>query len=508
MKYSSAVVSVFSLSNLSVITGTNECAPDALEFHDNISMKIERVGSVPALATDPFSYNMAVMDNFEGDTIYFLDQQFGKIYSYDHETSSTSTVFDIDSSKIPKGLTFDWQYGVAASTFKVKAMTQGSKSNEIYIVFTSSTLPKGWTKPDAKLPPPGAYSQYACGPDDPTFIRDIYRPGVLPECTDNYAGVKTFVAYDVFYKYSVVNGNLRHPKPFFVSETPVLPGHMGGGIVSVDNGKILYSTGDCTVFGVDGSYPPQLDFETCGKILLINPKNTGKFSIVAKGVRNSQQMRIFSKTDRIPKADWNATEYLVFMDIGGVTAEEVNARPLHKILDKNTIDNFGWGRSLVDGRAREGTFYVEPGNMLVLGGNPKCASSAPMNEPGFIKPWIQFGRTETDFYYAISSFAVPYKAVNKIQLLWSEFNTGNLLATDEKIIRPGKTDGSPATGYKIKIYNAAGVLLENSLNDLVKEELGEVGFYRGDPRLFHYPDGQAGVFIERTGVFYKLSEIP
>ena len=103
---------------------------------------------------------------------------------------------------------------------------------------------------------------------------------------------------------------------------------------------------------------------------------------------------------------------------------------------------------------------------------------------------------------------MPYKAVNKIQLLWSEFNTGNLLATDEQIIRPGKTDGSPATGYKIKIYNAAGVLLENSLNDLVKEELGEVGFYRGDPRLFHYPDGQAGVFIERTGVFYKLSEIP
>ena len=49
--------------------------------------------------------------------------------------------------------------------------------------------------------------------------------------------------------------------------------------------------------------------------------------------------------------------------------------------------------------------------------------------------------------------------------------------------------------------------LENGLNDLVREELGDVSYFRGDPRLFHYPDGQAGVFIERTGVFYKLTEI-
>mmetsp|Transcript_11543 Transcript_11543/g.16029 ORF Transcript_11543/g.16029 Transcript_11543/m.16029 type:complete len:87 (-) Transcript_11543:36-296(-) len=65
----------------------------------------------------------------------------------------------------------------------------------------------------------------------------------------------------------------------------------------------------------------------------------------------------------------------------------------------------------------------------------------------------------------------------------------------------------PATSYKYRLYDTSGNELTGALNDLVKEELGEVGYYRGDPRLFHFPDGQAGVFIERTGCFYSLAEI-
>lgn len=45
------------------------------------------------------------------------------------------------------------------------------------------------------------------------------------------------------------------------------------------------------------------------------------------------------------------------------------------------------------------------------------------------------------------------------------------------------------------------------MNHFVQVELGDVGFYRGDSRLFHYPDGSPGCFMERTGVFYKLTEI-
>jgi len=126
------------------------------------------------------------------------------------------------------------------------------------------------------------------------------------------------------------------PMPFFVHEHTILPGHVGGGIVTVQKGKILYSTGDCTFYGLDGSYPPQLDFEACGKILLIDPSKKGKYDIVAKGVRNSQQMRVYSEAERDAKG--KKQDVLAFMDIGGVTAEEVNAIPLKRILNgkKNT----------------------------------------------------------------------------------------------------------------------------------------------------------------------------
>merc|ERR1712028_110094 len=130
--------------------------------------------------------------------------------------------------------------------------------------------------------------------------------------------------------------------------------------------------------------------------------------------------------------------------------------------------------SLTDGLAREGTFYVEPGNGLVLGSEPVCKKKVPQPEPGFIGPWIQFGRTADDYFYAISSFAVPSKGVDKLKLIWSEFNTGKILGTD--------------------------------LNDLLEREIEPSFTTRGDPRLFHFPDGQAGVFVERTGVVYKLTE--
>jgi len=501
MKLSVAATSLFFLNYAS-----GQCATDPLEWSETIAMKVEKVGSVPAQATGAFSYNMHVMDNFDGDTIYFLDQQFGLITSYDHSTSETKLVFDIASSDIPDGLTLDYIYGSAGQIFKVKSMTQGSSSDEVYVVFSSTTLPTGWTEADATLPPAGAYSQWVCGPDNPTWVRDIYRPGTIPECSNNGAGLVALTGYDVFYKYTVVDGDLTSPEPFFVSETVALPGHMGGGIVTVDNGKVLYSNGDCTIFGLDGSYAPQLDYEACGKILLIDPSEKGSFKIAAKGVRNSQQMRVFSKSDRKPNLV-NAKKILAFADIGGVTAEEVNAKPLAQILNTSNIDNFGWGRSTLDGKAREGTFYVEPGNGLILGTEPACTEQAPSGEAGFNQPWIQFGRSETDAFYAISSFAVPYTAVNKLELIWSEFNTGHIMGTVQKYQSPRKGYGGPAPSFKIKLYDADGNYLENSLNDLVQAELGEVGYYRGDPRLFHYPDGQAGVFIERTGVFYKLTEI-
>jgi len=482
-----------------------DCSPEPLEFHDSIAMKVEKVGSVVTQSTDAFSYNMQLMDNFDGDVLYIVEQQFGKIYSYDTSTDMTKTVFDVDSSPIPSGLTLDWQHG-AAQTFKVKSMTQGSSSDEVIVVFSSTTLPDGWTAPDATLPPPGAYGMWMCGGkvNGTVWVDDIYRIGELPYCFDGRPD--SFMTYDVFYKYYVVDGELTNPQAFFASENQVSPGHMGGGIVTVPDGRILWSPGDCTIYGLDGHYAPQLDFEWCGKIHLIDPSKKGIYNTVAKGVRNSQQMQIFSKGDRNSNLR-NPRKFLAFMDIGGVTAESINAKPLDKILDTSVIDNFGWGRSIIDGKAREGTFYVNPGNGGVLGGEPSCESNAPSPEAGYIQPWIQFGRTATDSYYAISSLSIPSKAINKVQLLWSEFNTGHIMGTEEFFKPTYKGYSGPSKAYKFKVYDTNMTLLEGSLNDLVKEELGEVGYYRGDARLFTYPDGQAGAFIERTGVFYKLTEI-
>lgn len=524
----------FNVSKFVQVDGRS-CAPKSLEFSETIGLKVEKVGSVPVINTGAFTYNMAPMDNFDGDSIYFLDQNNGLIYSYSTSTGDTQTLFDMNSSPVPDGLTLDWTYGGASATYRVKSMTQGLSSDEVIVVFASSTLPTGWTEADAKLPPPGAFGQWVCSPESEggmVWIPDIYRPGILPECFASGAGLPTFVAYDAFYKFKIVDGELVHPEPFFVIESAILPGHLGSGIVTVDD-KVLWSSGDCTVFGVDGAYAPQLDHEHCGKILSIDPNSKGVYDIVAKGVRNSQQMRVFTpkpaenfpKSPKSPKSTNKAPKmrskagrnsnralkfgkapksrkYVAFMEIGGVTAEEVNAFPIDSIGGPD-MPNFGWGRNLDDGKTREGTFYVDMGIGGVLGTQPACAEDAPIGEPGYVQPWIQFGRTATDFFYGICSIAVPTSGTDKLKLLWTEFNTGKILGTEATFVE----GAPPAKSYKLRIYGADGMYLENGLNDLVKEELGEVFYYRGDPRLFHFPDGQAGVFIERTGVFYKITEV-
>jgi len=478
-----------------------------------MALNVEKVGSIPTSNPFPGSYNMQPIDNINGDCLFFLDQKLGLIYSYDTVTHGIEILFDITTDEVPAGLNLDWTYDISAWTYKVKAMTQGPSEDEIVLVFTSTTLPEGWDGADAPLPPSGAYSQYGCDGSDKVFIRDIYRMETTPPCFPFGGGINAFNGFEVFVKYTMNDGKLEDPHVFFVSEVNSVPSHLGGRIATTPEG-ILYSTGDSLVYGLDGSYAPQLDHETSGKILLIDPNSRGQFKIVAKGVRNSQQMRVVStknqksqkgnkkgKSNKKQKGTKNAEDLLFFMDIGGVTAEEVNVVPLKDLLENSEIENFGWGRNLYDGKAREGTFYIEPGKAGVFQ-NPKCEEEAPSPENGYIQPWIQFGRTETDFFHAISSFAIPTNHVEHIKILCGEMNTGQILGTDES-----SEMNTPVKAYKLKLYYDGWGWLENGLNDLVLEELGEVGYYRGDPRVFHYPDGTAGVFIERTGAFYKLSEI-
>ena len=482
----------------SALSSSSSCAPDALDYHPKIGMKVEYVGSVPTTTTDAWTYNMNVEDNFD-DSLYFIDQLMGKIYSYDDSSSSVSKVFDISESDIPDGVTLDWvtSHAGAAQTNKVHALSKGATSDEIYVVFSSTTLPTEYSEAHAKLPAEGAFPGYVC--QEPQFARDLYRIGDDVDC------LSSETIYNVFCKYTIAeDGSWSSPVPFFSLEQQLTPGHLGGGIVTLDDGKVLWGVGDCLPYGSDGRYAAQIDSEHCGKILLIDP-STSTHEVVAKGVRNSQQFRMINRKDKKPEL-MDSKDILVFTDIGGVTAEEVNAVSLEDLLDTSSIENFGWGRNLDDGKAREGTFYVGPGVMGVLGTEPPCEGDAPIKESGYEQPWIQFGRTATDFFYAISSFAVAYPSFDRLELIWTEFNTGMILGTTKRFYS-GKKYYGPVKGFKIKLYDSEGNYLENGLNDLVKEVLGEVGYYRGDPRMFHYPDGSAGVFIERTGTFYKLTEI-
>mmetsp|Transcript_37209 Transcript_37209/g.86801 ORF Transcript_37209/g.86801 Transcript_37209/m.86801 type:complete len:503 (-) Transcript_37209:270-1778(-) len=484
---------------MSTVQANEECRIEPLEYSDTIAMEVRKIGSIPTTRQAPFSYNMMPADNFD-DALYFMDQLEGKIYSYDENNEEpVELVFDIAEDKLPAGINLDWSFPHSAALQKIHAMAQGANKKEVYVVHLSSTLPAGWTEADAKLPAKNTYHGYACGGVE--FVPDLYRFEKIPACFKSATNATSFTAYEVFTKYTVKkNKKLTDPQAFFVSETSMVPGHFGGGIATY-RGKILWSTGDCLPYGLDGHYAPQLDHEACGKILLIDPVKRS-YKVAAKGVRNSQQFRIISKGKKI-----NKKSQLVFMDIGGVTAEEVNSEMLGNILNTKDIENFGWGRNIYDGKAREGTFYVAPGKMGILGTEPPCASNAVVGEDGYKQPWIQFGRSTTDLYYAISSFAISKKFKN-IKLLWTEFNTGAILGTmsnfyqvkDEEYMGPSKA-------YKIKLFDENGSFLEDGLNGLVKEELGEVGFYRGDPRMFHFQDGNAGVFIERTGMFYQLNEI-
>uniref|UniRef100_A0A7S3V8E9 Reelin domain-containing protein n=1 Tax=Chaetoceros debilis TaxID=122233 RepID=A0A7S3V8E9_9STRA len=43
---------------------SERCGPEALDYHKKIGVKVEKVGFVPAINTEKFSYNMQPMDNF------------------------------------------------------------------------------------------------------------------------------------------------------------------------------------------------------------------------------------------------------------------------------------------------------------------------------------------------------------------------------------------------------------------------------------------------------------
>ena len=120
-------------------------------------------------------------------------------------------------------------------------------------------------------------------------------------------------------------------------------------MVVLDDGTVLFATGDNGDAGEDGRDYAQEAGNHLSKILRIDPA-TGTSTVLAVGVRNVQRL-IINPNSGDPR--------LEFVDLGGAVAEEFNSMRMADLLVP-PVENFGWGRNASDNLTREGTFYIDP----------------------------------------------------------------------------------------------------------------------------------------------------
>ena len=108
---------------------------------DDVSVKVRYVDRVPTNNKGFKAYNMAVAEGF--DTVLFIDQMEGRLFSYD--LKETKKIFDVTTDpSMPSNI--DVNHGGPNNTFpqgifKIHQVSPGPDSNSIYVVFTSNTSP-------------------------------------------------------------------------------------------------------------------------------------------------------------------------------------------------------------------------------------------------------------------------------------------------------------------------------------------------------------------------------
>ena len=323
----------------------------------------------------------------------------------------------------------------------------GGAGSDMFVTFTSSTLP-GDALEAQHLPTDPEY-----GSQDPH--------------------------YQVVYRYSQADdGSLASPVPLAAFESTPF-GHTGGGMLALPDGNLLLATGDNLGFDRDGLAAPQDPASHLGKLLLID-RDTGQTTVAAQGVRNVQRLA-YANAGR---------SRVVFADIGSTTAEEINEISVADLTDTGAIENFGWGRN-DDGKAREGTFYINAGAGSPEGGEPQAIVAAPVPEAGFRQPYAQFGH-EGRRFVAVSGPVTSDSAFDLIVALFGDLPSGELYATMAPL------GGTDVPVFRVALVDGSGAPV--SLFALAEER-------RPDPRFFALPDGTAGVMLERTGTLYRLTEI-
>ena len=103
----------------------------------------------------------------------------------------------------------------------------------------------------------------------------------------------------------------------------------------------------------------------------------------------------------------------------------------------------------------------------------------------------QFGRDGAT-PIAITGPVASTVSFGPITSLFSDLQTGNVYAVLGSLAQPGQST------YTVNLVTSGGQATT----------LAALAGGRPDPRFFLFPDGTAGVLLERTGDFYRLTQVP
>src|SRR5262249_53493280 len=201
--------------------------------------------------------------------------------------------------------------------------------------------------------------------------------------------------------------SLSHARPIAALQIRT-DGHTGGGMTAADDGSLLFSPGDNGDSYEDGRDYSQNPAVHLAKIVRIQVAN-GSTRVVAVGVRACQRLVVY-------QADGDAR--LDFVDPGGWVSEELNSIRVTDLIGAKLMPNFGWGRSPFDGKAREGTFYIDK-----LG---NAVGPAPV-EAGFQQPVAEIGREATE-PFAITGPVSSTQTLSTITSLFGDLVSGSAYA--------------------------------------------------------------------------------
>ncbi|HKW00873.1 MAG TPA: hypothetical protein VJN96_13695 [Vicinamibacterales bacterium] len=278
-------------------------------------------------------------------------------------------------------------------------------------------------------------------------------------------------AWYLLYAFDFDGASLTRPRPI-VALQERWDGHSGGGMIVLPDESVLFAAGDNGDSYEDGGLNGQNPAHHLAKIVQIDPA-TGAVKIVALGVRACQRLTIDA---------FDGEARLTFADPGGWVSEELDSIRVADLLAA-TPPNFGWGRAAIDKRSREGTFYIDQtGNSI---------AKAPLDEPGFVQPVAEFGR-EKAAQVAISGPVHSAVSFKTITFLFGDLVSGSVYAVT-----------GPPTVFHQPVL--AVTLVDSQGQTITIKALSNAP--RGDPRFFTFPDGSAGVLVEATGQFFRLTEV-